>query len=324
MGLRSRRYDRLFAAWQADRFRSHTFPAFDYSYEVLGLFGQVEQEMSADLTLAASARIDFHSEYGTQFSPRLSALYRPGNWTIRGSLGRGFFAPTPFVDEIEAAGLSRLEPLAGLTAETATTASLDVGYARGVWEVNATLFGSNIADAIQLIDVASDRVQLVNAAGDTRVRGSELLLRYKQAPFTVTANYVFVDATEPDVASGLRREKPLTPRHSAGLVGMWEEHGKGRIGIEAYYTGTQSLDDNPYRTRSRPYVHLGMLGEIVLGKISLFANAENILDIRQSKYDSLLRPMRAASGEWTVDAWSPLEGRIFNAGVRLRFGGAEH
>lgn len=27
---------------------------------------------------------------------------------------------------------------------------------------------------------------------------------------------------------------------------MWEEHGKGRVGIEAHYTGAQALDDNPY------------------------------------------------------------------------------
>ena len=58
---------------------------------------------------------------------------------------------------------------------------------------------------------------------------------------------------------------------------MWEEHGKGRIGIEAYHTGRQLLGDNPLRTRSRPNLHLGVLGEIVFGRFSLFANAENLL-----------------------------------------------
>ncbi|OBX17780.1 hypothetical protein A9995_14805 [Erythrobacter sp. QSSC1-22B] len=99
---------------------------------------------------------------------------------------------------------------------------------------------------------------------------------------------------------------PLTPEHTAGLVGMWEEHGKGRIGIEAYYTEVQSLENNPYRTRSRPYLHFGILGVISIGRVSLFANAENLLDVRQTKNDPLLRRQRAASGEWTVDAWAPL------------------
>jgi len=308
-------------AFQQDGFRSEAFPAFDYTYDVPGIFAQVEQEATLDLTLAASARVDFHDEYGTQFSPRLSALYRPGNWTIRGSLGGGFFAPTPFVDEIEGAGLSRLEPLEGLEAETAQTASLDVGYADGPWEANVTLFGADIENATRLREIATERVELVNIEGATRVRGTELLLRFKQDGFTVTGSYVFVDASEPDPAGPGRREVPLTPKHTAGLVGMWEEHGKGRIGIEAYYTGEQALDDNPYRTRSRPYLHLGILGEITLGKVSLFVNAENLLDVRQTKYDPLLLPQRAASGQWTVDAWAPLEGFILNGGIRLRFGG---
>ena len=91
--------------------------------------------------------------------------------------------------------------------------------------------------------------------------------------------------------------------------------------MELYYTGRQDLEDNPFRTRSRPYVQRGLLGEIVLGKISLFANAENLLDVRQSRYDPLVLPQRAASGQWTVDAWAPLEGFILNGGIRLRFGG---
>ncbi|AKQ40785.1 outer membrane cobalamin receptor protein [Aurantiacibacter atlanticus] len=308
-------------AFHQDSFRSDTFPAFDYTYDVPGIFAQIEQEASLDLTLAASARVDFHSEFGTQFSPRLTALYRPGNWTIRASFGGGFFAPTPFVDEIEAAGLSRLEPLGNLEAETARTASFDVGYSGGAWEANVTLFGANIENATRLTEIAPDRVALVNIEGMTRVRGSELLLRFKQNGFTVTGSYVFVDSSEPDPSGIGRREVPLTPKHTAGLVGMWEEHGKGRIGVEAYYTGTQALDDNPYRTRSRPYLHLGILGEITLGSVSLFVNAENLLDVRQTKYDPLLLSQRAASGQWTVDAWAPLEGFILNGGIRLRFGG---
>ena len=225
------------------------------------------------------------------------------------------------MDEIEAAGLSRLEPLGELEAETARTASLDVGYADGPWEANVTLFGANIKNATRLREITPDRVELVNIDGTTRVRGTELLLRFKQDGFTVTGSYVFVDASESDSSGVGRRDVPLTPKHTAGLVGMWEEHGKGRIGIEAYYTGGQTLEDNPYRERSRPYLHLGILGEITLGKVGLFVNAENLLDVRQTKYDPLLLPQRAPSGQWTVDAWVPLEGFILNGGVRLQFGG---
>jgi iron complex outermembrane receptor protein len=309
------------AAFQRDSFESGTFPAFDYTHDVPGVFAQVEHDVRPNLTLAASARVDSHSEYGTRLSPRLSALYRPGPWTIRASLGRGFYAPTPFVEEIEAAGLSRLEPIGGIEAETAETGSIDIGYALGPVEAGITLFASNIDKATRLESVAADRVRLVNIAGKTRIRGSELLLRYRRDALTVTGSYVHVDSTEP-AESGSRREAvALTPRHTAGAVAVWEKHGKGRIGIEAYYTGRQRLEDNPYRSWSRPYLHLGVLGEIVLGKASLFANAENILGVRQTRYDPLLLPRRAPDGRWTVDVWAPTEGFILNAGLRLRLGG---
>lgn len=308
-------------AYQADGYRSATFPAFDYDFGAVGGFVQVEHDLREDLTLAGSARVDAHDEYGTRLSPRLSALYRPGPWTFRASLGGGFYAPTPFVDESEDAGLSRLEPLAGLRAETAETASLDIGYARGPIEANVTLFASNMDDTARLVTVAPDRVRLVNVDGQTRVRGAELLARYRRGEFVITGSYVFVDASEPDPAGAGRREVPLTPRHTGGVVAMWESHGRGRIGLEAYYTGRQALDDNSYRAVGRPYFDLGFLAEIALGRVRLFVNAENILDVRQTDYDPLVRPSRAADGRWTVPAWTATEGRVVNAGVRLQFGG---
>ncbi len=309
-------------AFQSDAFASATFPAFDYTFTAPGLFAQVEQDLSESLTLAVSGRVDFHSEYGTRLSPRLSAAWRPGPWTIRASYGRGFFAPTPFVDEVDDAGLSRLEPLAGLRAETAETASLDFGWARGPFEANLTLFGSNLDGTARLVTVAPDRVQLVNSLGTTRIRGTEALLRFRRDGFTVTGSYVLVDANEPEPGGIGRRELPLTPRHSAGLVAVWESHGRGRIGVEAYYTGKQSLDDDPFRTESRPYLELGLLGEIVLGRVRLFVNFENITDVRQTRYNSLVRPVRASGGRWTVDAWAPTDGFVANAGIRLNFGGS--
>jgi len=36
-------------------------------------------------------------------------------------------------------------------------------------------------------------------------------------------------------------------------------------------------------------------------------------------YDRLVRPTQNFDGRWTVDAWSPLEGRVINGGVRFGF-----
>lgn len=311
-------------AFQSDVFASETFSMFDYTYDVPSIFAQLDHDLSDRFSVSVSGRVDDHSEFGTQFSPRLSVLYKPNDWTIRGSYGRGFFAPTPFVENIEAAGLSRLEPLQNLEEEIAETASIDIGYRRGSIETNVSLFGSNVDNVTELAPFASgpngvlDRVRLVNAAGQTRIRGSELLIRYYWNDFKITGSYLYLDATEQDPLGG-RQKIELTPQHSAGFVAMWEQHGRGRLGFEAYYTGKQRLGGNPYRNESEPYLHLGLLGEITLGRTSWFINAENLLDVRQTKEDPLLLPARAPDGQWTTEIWSRNDGFILNGGMRLKF-----
>lgn len=313
------------AAIQRDAFRSREFSGFDYTYTAPALFAQVEQEVTDDLTLAASARWDFHSEFGSRASPRVSLLYRPGPWKVRASLGGGFYAPTPFVEEIEDVGLARLNPLGKLKPETAQTASVDVGYAKGPFETYLTLFGSNIRNAVRLdvadATVGAERVRLINLSGPTRARGAELMFRYRWGEIMLNGSYVYVDATEPG-ESAERRTVPLRPRHTGGLDFMWERRGKSRLGAEAYYTGRQALEDNPYRMRSRPYLEVGFMGELIFGRVSLFVNLENVLDVRQTKYDPMLLQRRSAAGSWTVDAWGPSEGLLANAGVRLSLGGS--
>jgi len=307
-------------AWQVDDYDAATFPVFDYRYEAPAIFLQADRDFGTEVAVAVSARWDDHSEYGGQFSPRVSLLYRPSAWTIRASWGRGFYAPTPFIEETEAAGLSHLAPLAGLRAETAQTASLDFGYTMGELETGLTLFASDIDDAVRLQTVAPDRVQMINANGATRTRGAEVLLRWRPGAYTVTASYLYIDASEPDETETGRRAVSLTPRHSAGLVAMWEEHDRGRVGLEVYYTGMQPLEDNPYRSQGESYLEIGLLGEIVIGRYRLFLNLENLLDVRQTREDPLVLPVRAPVGVWTVDAWAPLEGFVANAGIRILFG----
>ena len=111
----------------------------------------------------------------------------------------------------------------------------------------------------------------------------------------------------------------LVPRHAMGVVAMHEMEDVGRMGLELYYTRRQALDDNPYRSVSRPYLIVGFLVERRAGPVRLFLNAENLGDVRQTRFDPLVRPMQAGGGRWTTDAWTEPSGRTFNGGVRLSF-----
>jgi iron complex outermembrane receptor protein len=114
-------------------------------------------------------------------------------------------------------------------------------------------------------------------------------------------------------------DSPLTPRHSAGLVAMWEKDDVGRIGAEVFYTGRQRLEVNPFADESEPYVIVGLLAERQFGRLRIFVNGENLTDVRQTKWQPFVRPSRGIDGRLTVDAWAPLEGRNINGGVRFQF-----
>ena len=302
-------------AFERDAYASRDVPRFDYTFTVPGLFAQYDVTVNNAVSVSGSGRVDFHSEYGTFFSPRISAVLRSGGWTSRLSVGTGFFASTPLTEETEAAGLTRLDIVRPLEAERGSSASFDVTRTDGPLSYTATVFASRIADPIH-VD-RSPAYVLRNLADPTINVGIELLGTFRREPFAVTGTYTYVHARE--TVDGIEQDVPQTPRHSAGVVGMWEAEDVGRVGVEWYYTGRQALEENPYRAVSEPYMIVGILAEKQFGRIRLFVNGENLTGVRQTEWDPLLRPTRAPDGRWTVDAWAPLDGRTINGGIRVRF-----
>jgi outer membrane receptor for ferrienterochelin and colicins len=303
------------AAVEYDGYRPTDLPQFRHTFTVPGVFVQDDVEVARWLSISASGRLDRHSEYGMFFSPRIAALLRSGGWNSRLSVGTGFFGPSALTEETEAAGLTRLSIPAKLEAERGRSASLDLSRTSGPSSYTVTLFASRIQDPI---DVDRSRgLTLTNLEHPTTNVGVELIGTLRRSPFSVTATYTYVRSHESEGSA--RLDAPLTPRHSAGLVGMWEREDAGRIGVECYYTGVQRLEENPFRASSEPYVIVGLLAERQFGRLRLFVNGENLSGVRQTRWDPLIRPARAADGRWTVDAWAPLEGRNINGGIRLRF-----
>jgi outer membrane receptor for ferrienterochelin and colicins len=300
-------------AYERDAYRPTDVPRVAYTYNVPGVFAQDDVDIAPWLSVSAGARLDWHSEYGTFLSPRLAGLIRAGGWTSRLSVGGGFFATTPLTEETEAAGLTRLEVPLPLRAERGTSLSWDVTRAVGPVSLTATAFGSRITDPVA-VD-RDTRYVLFNRDGATTNVGAELLATIRRGPWVATSTYTYVRSREEGNVG--RQDVALTPRHSAGLVGMWEEEGWGRVGLELYFTGRQRLEVNPYRETSQPYVIVGLLVEKRVGLARLFLNAENLTNVRQTRWDSLLRPSRGVDGRWTVDAWAPVDGRVINGGVRV-------
>ncbi|MEK9499569.1 TonB-dependent receptor [Gaopeijia maritima] len=309
------------AAVQHDVFEPLDLPRLGFDYTVPALFAQDEVALGDRLTVAGSVRWDHHNRFGSSVSPRLSLLLNAGGWTTRLSGGTGFFAPTPFTEEVEAVGLTRLgtPDYDALEKERARSVMLDVGREVGVVELNVSGFASEIDDPIQTIREADGSLRIANAPESVRTWGTEILASIHSGPWHIVGSHTFLRSTESDPEGEGRREVPLTPEHSLGMIAAFEQEGRGRVGLEVYYTGRQELDDDPYRSTSESHWILGLLVDRRFGPFRFFLNAENILDTRQTEYDRLVRPERTPDGRWITDVWAPLEGRSFNGGVWVAF-----
>lgn len=328
------------AAVQDERYSTIDVPQFNYAFRVPAVFVQTDIDPTPWMSVSSSARLDMHNEYGTSFNPRVSVLVRgePGTaleaWNSRISLGTGTFAPVPFTEETEVSGLSVLSAFDGIRRERAVSGSLDISGAMdaplGHLEITASLFASRLSHGLMArsrpdtIPTGGSRIDLVNAPIDARAGGVEILGRLVRGPLRVTATFAHLESSEWDPEAGsarVRRAAALVPRNTAGVVASIEEEESFRVGLEVYYTGRQSLHENPYRTASPAYVIVGLLGErwvsTPAGTARVFINFENIGNVRQTRYDPLLLPARGMGGRWTTDAWTELSGLTINGGMRL-------
>jgi iron complex outermembrane receptor protein len=307
----------LGVAFNRDQLSVSGVPGVGHAYNVPAAFAQDEYSAAPWVTLAGSARIDASDQYGTFVSPRLSALFRePGSpWSVRASVGGGFSPPTPFVEEVEATSLASLLPLAAVHAERAVTASVDGKWSAHGWDINASVFASEIRDPLTALPAPAEKLEIVNGPGPRRAPGAEALIGYIAGPLHAIASWSYVNATEEDTP-GFRQGAPLVPRQSAELGAILESEKRGRLGLEIGYTGKQAVAYDPYRQVTPGFVELNALAEARFGDVAVFVNAINLTNVRQTNYGPLLRGSPGPGGNPITDVWAPLDGRTFNLGIR--------
>lgn len=310
----------LGAVLQVDAYHNRLNGGFDHDWVIPGLFATGERDV-AGITISASLRADLHPDAGLQVTERVAALLRPAvDWSVRLSGGTGFATPNGLTEETEAIGLRAVRFAPDLEAERSLGVALDIGGKVAEVEFLLTGYGSFIRDAVQLADAGTNGEGILrNAAGETRVGGAEAaaIRRFDGGKLLLTYGYALGSRT--DANSEAREAVPLLPRHRIGADLMFERPGVYRIGVEGIWYGAQPLDDDPYRTRSKPYLYTMFLVMRQFGALEVVANFENLLDVRQTDHDPLIRPTPMVGGRWTNEVWAPLEGFMANVAVRYRW-----
>ncbi|WP_340105538.1 TonB-dependent receptor [Rhodohalobacter sp. 8-1] len=169
----------IFERLDADRYPSQ--PKFTTQF----MFAQHSYTPVQELELTGGLRFDSHSEYSSQWSPKLSARYKATDWIqFRASAGRGFKAPefrqlfldftnstagySVFGQSTAVEGIRRLQDEGNIAQILVPVENLDQIRAESSWAVNAgfdidptsnvrirvNLFQNNVSDLIEAAPIA--------------------------------------------------------------------------------------------------------------------------------------------------------------------------
>ena len=291
----------------------------DESRRTFGGYAQDSFAVTQRLSLEAGFRLDHVKHYGLFPLPRVSALYRfTDRLSSRVGFGFGYKAPSIFTEEAETLLFRNVLPVGnGLRAERSRGGTFDINY-RGAagekfsYSLNQMFFYTRIEDPLVLSPGPGGLYGFANASRPVTSAGFETNVRASYDFVKLFAGYTYTNAKAKYLTGN--QTLPLTPKSKLNSALLFEREEDFKAGFEAYYTSSQLLTD---RFRTRPYWVLGVFGEKTFGKYSLFLNAENITDTRQSRFGAVVLPPH--ENPTFAEIYTHTEGRVFNGGVKVKF-----
>ncbi len=296
-----------------------------YSQLTAGAFVQDTWDVTERLALELGLRGDVHDTYGVFALPRASVLVRATPAvSVRATGGLGYKAPTVFLEPSETRAFEGVLPLdASVRPERSAGGTVDVNVQTSLGggvtlSLNQAVYATRLAGALvpDAADVPGSLLRYRNAPGPVWTRGLETNALFGLGEMKLFLGYVYLDATEErpgSLGQSLGRSRlALTPAHKTYSVLVWEPEGRGRVGLEAYYTGPQRLTSGE---RTPGYLVVGLMGEWRVGRARVFLNLENLLDTQQTNYGPVVLGPRATPT--FADVWAPTDGFVANGGVKL-------
>jgi outer membrane receptor for ferrienterochelin and colicins len=294
-------------------------PVGKFSNTTQGAFVQDTWKLLESTKLETGLRLDHHNDYGNFVLPRIALFHHFSEaWGARLGYGMGYKTPNPLTPQIRDFDIYNIQPIASnVRAEKSTGANIEVNYKKEFGEnnsffINHAFFITTISDPIIAIEDVTGKVTFANQSKEIVTKGFDTYIQMELHSLELYLGYTYTHAQ--------RKYLPrntfmlLTPRHRAASVIAYEIEHKWRFGIEGSYTGQQHREDY---SKTPAYLFIAAMLEKKLGpKWSIVLNCENLLDERQSKYESLYTG--AITNPNFKALWAPVDGRVTNLSIRFK------
>lgn len=291
----------------------------DETRTTFGGYVQDSFEITNKLSLEAGFRLDFVKDYGVFALPRVSFLYKfSDNLTSRIGFGFGYKTPSIFTEDAETLLFQNVLPIENtLKAERSVGGTFDVNYRNKIGEkfsynFNQLFFYTQIKSPLVLQSNPAGIYSFSNARKPIKSIGFETNVRFGYDIAKLFIGYTYTNAKAKYLTGN--QILPLLPKHKINSALVFEKEENFKAGIEAYYSGNQFLS-NGFKTKS--FAEVGLFAEKIFGKFSLFFNAENLTDVRQSRFGTVVFPPHQTPT--FSEIYTHTEGRIFNGGIKIRF-----
>lgn len=295
-------------------------PAVDYDHTTFGGFIQNTWSATKKFSIETGFRGDYMKEYGFFALPRVSMLLKVNDkLSARLGGGLGYKIPTVFTEDAERIQFRNVVPIdeTHTRAERSTGGNFDLNFKTSLTRklfmtINTLFFYTQVNNPLILEPRIEGTYEFVQPEGFIDTKGLETNIKLNYNDFNLFIGYTLADVNQH--YNGIVSKYPLVARHRLNYVLMYEIKDKLKIGLEAYYTGPQLLNDG---ARGKSYWITGLMIEKLWEKFSLFINFENFSDTRQTKFDSIYTgTMREPVFR---DIYAPLEGFVINGGIKFKF-----
>jgi iron complex outermembrane receptor protein len=288
----------------------------DYHYKTCGLFIQNTWTPAESITIESGIRGDYVNEYGFELLPRVSALLKATpKLTIRVGGGFGYKTPTVFNEEAERIQFQNILPINNAINERSAGGNFDINYRTAIgdagFSINQLFFYTRLNKPLILNTTPGGNFEFSNADGHIDTKGMETNLKFTYRDFKLFVGYTYADVK--NHFNNIKTRFPLTARHRLNNVLMYEVEEKWKLGLEAYYTSEQKLNDGG---RGKPYWVMGFMVEKLWKKFSLFINFENFTDTRQTRFDTIYTG--SVNNPVFRDIYAPVDGFVVNGGFKIR------
>jgi len=290
-------------------------------YETIGLFTNYTFDLGAKVSIESGIRADHVFDQKWFVLPRVSALFKWTNrLTTRVGGGLGYRNASIFNQEAELLGYKNVLAIdrGNTRAEESYGGNIDIGYKVPLGEnffinFNQMFFYTYLDHPLILQETTagSDIYHFRNANGFTRSIGTETFFKFGFYDFVLFVGYTYNDAT--NHFNNTKTDLTLTPKHSLKGDLLYSIPGKWRIGLDYEFKSRQALSNG---NTSKDFWTFGAVVEYTYKNFTLFGNVENYTNVRQTDYGSL-RSAPYDTPQFS-EVWAPLEGIVFNYGLKLR------